>query len=182
MRRIILFKVFLLTFTITYSQNHESVNNFHIENNQVVWKKVFETSLDYGQLCSKVKDSGLFKNLEEGKTKIRGELKYIDADPLESGMMDFSTASFIIDNFIQGFVIIEYKTGKYRVILKRMMLTEKSVDSLKITGASLFIEREVFKYGKIEFNNQFKNRSSKRLNDFFTQYFDFDHIIYDDNW
>ncbi|MBN2777951.1 MAG: hypothetical protein JXR36_09920 [Bacteroidales bacterium] len=182
MRRIILFAVFLMTCIFAYSQNSDSINNFHIENNRVVWKKVFKTSLDFEQLFSKAKDAGLFENVEKGQAKIRGELKYIDAEPLEYGFMDINTAAYVNNNFIKGFVVIEFKPERYRVTLRRIMLTEKHVDTLNIPGASSLIEREIFKLGKIEFNNQFKNRSSILLNDTFTQYFDFSQMICDDNW
>lgn len=182
MRQIILLAVFLVTCVFAYSQNQDSINNFHIENNRVVWKKVFQTSLDFEQLFSRAKDSGLFENVEKEQAKIRGELKYIDAEPLEYGILDMDVAPYINNNFMNGFVVIEFKQGRYRVTLRRIMLTEKHVDTLNILGASSLIEREIFKLGKIEFNNQFKNRSSDLLNDMLTQYFDFNQMICDDNW
>ncbi|MBN2570539.1 MAG: hypothetical protein JXA68_00305 [Ignavibacteriales bacterium] len=182
MKRIILFAVFLVTCIFAYSQNQDSINNFYIENNRVIWKKVFITSLDFEQLFSKAKDAGLFENVEKEQTKIRGQLKYIDAEPLEYGFLDLNAAPYVNNNFINGFVVIEFKQGRYRVTLRRIMLTEKHVDTLNILGASSLIEREIFKLGKIEFNNQFKNRSSILLNDMLTQYFDFSQMICDDNW
>ena len=181
MRRIILF-LFLVTYIYAYSQNQDSINNFHTENNQVVWKKVFKTSLGFEQLLSRVKDSGLFKDVENEQTKMRCDLKYIDTELFEYGVKNTNTAVFLINHFIEGFVIIDFKPGRYRVTLKKILLTEKNVDSLNIVGTSSFIEGEIFKYGKVEFNYQFKNHSSVMLNKMFTQYFDFNQIICDDNW
>nr|WP_321452576.1 hypothetical protein [uncultured Carboxylicivirga sp.] len=182
MKRYFLVTVCMVIGALAYSQESGSYFNFRIENNRVLWQKVFETADNYTQLVSKIKDSGLLANIEEDNYKLRGELKCVDIQPLQYGLMDLSTPEYLDKNFVRGFVIIEFKPGKYRITIKNLMLVEKRVDSLSHVGATKLIEREVYKSGKIELNNQFKKHTSKQVSDTFLRYFDISLIKEDDNW
>ncbi len=182
MKRLILFKLLLVSVAIGHSQNQVAINNFYTENQELIWKKVFETQLTCEQLYSKAKDSGLFDKLEKDETKIRAELIYIDAEPLTSEHKPYYTPEYIVNNFIQAFILIETKPGKYRVTLKRIMLTEKSFDSLTNFGSHSYIEKHAFKYGKGQLTNNFIKHGSKLLDDSFSQKLDFNLLISDDNW
>jgi hypothetical protein len=44
-----------LAFTTSFGQ--EIINNFQVENSEIIWQKVFETELTFEALAEKVKDS-----------------------------------------------------------------------------------------------------------------------------
>jgi hypothetical protein len=41
----------------TTSFGQEIINNFQVENSEIIWQKVFETELTFEALAEKVKDS-----------------------------------------------------------------------------------------------------------------------------
>jgi hypothetical protein len=53
-----------LVFTTSFGQ--EIINNFQVENSEIIWQKVFETELTFEALTEKVKDSGILDKIEIG--------------------------------------------------------------------------------------------------------------------
>ena len=45
----------VLVFTTSFGQ--EIINNFQVENSEIIWQKVFETELSFEALTEKVKNS-----------------------------------------------------------------------------------------------------------------------------
>ncbi|MFT3737672.1 MAG: hypothetical protein QM786_02840 [Breznakibacter sp.] len=158
----------------------ETANNFRIVGNDVIWQKVYVTSMGPEQLCAKAKYSGLFDKLEKEENKITGELKLLDADPLNNIPFSLGTL-YITQNVFSGFVVIESKEGRYRVTLKRITLISKSIDTSKYEPIS-FLKSIALKSGKNEFTPSF-TKNSQPLDEAFGVTFDFgrpDGI--DDNW
>jgi hypothetical protein len=163
-----------------YSQ--ESINNFHIEENTIVWQRVFEKSLNFEQLYTLVNDSGQFELLKKEENKITGELKQIDADFKRAGFTEMGIPMYIPRSFYNAFAIIDFKDGKYRVTIKKIELTQKYDDPLTKQGEKTTLESFGLKRGKSEFTASFIKSPSQILDYTFTQKFDFKKIGQQDNW
>lgn len=170
-------KIFTLTlllatvFTTSYGQ--ETINNFQVDNSEIIWQKVFETPLNFEILVEKVKDSGLLDKIEIGDNKISGELKAIDADFKGAGFTEMGTPMYISRSHFTGFTILEFKDGKYRLTLKKIVLTQKYSDPLTKQGEKANLEFFGLKGGKNEMTNAFKKSPSLILNHTFLKKFAF---------
>ena len=147
-------KIIILTFILTAvsatTHGQETVNNFQLDNTEIIWQKVFETKLTFEELKEKVKDSGLLDKIEIGDNKISGDLKPIDADFKGAGFTEMGTPIYISRSHFTGFTIVEFKDGKYRVTLKKIVLTQKYSDPLTKQGEMTKLEFFGLKNGKNE--------------------------------
>lgn len=181
MKRIILLLIFSTAFVINaFSQ--ESVNNFHIEENSIIWQRVFEKSLNFEQLYTLVNDSGQFELLKKEENKITGELKQIDADFKRAGFTEMGIPMYIPRSSYSAFVIIDFKDGKYRVTIKKIVLTQKYDDPLSKQGEKTNLESFGLKRGKSEFTASFIKSPAQILDYTLTQKFDFKETGEKDNW
>lgn len=181
MKRIILLNFFILALcTNTISQ--ESVNNFHVEGTDLIWQKVFESPMNFEQLYTKVNESGLLENIEKSENKLTGELKQIDADFKGAGYSEMGIPMYIPRSFFTGFVVLELKEGKYRVTIKRIVLTQKYDDPLSKQGQKTSIETYGLKRGKSEMTASFMKSPSIILDYTFKQKFEFKQTETKDNW
>ncbi len=160
----------------------ETINNFSAENNKIIWQKVFETELNLNQLTEKIKESGILEDIEIGENKILGQTKPIDADFKGAGFGEMSTPMYIARSFFDGFALIEFKDGKYRVTLKNIMLTQQYDDGLSEEGEKSTIESFGIKRGKNEMKGAFKTSPSIILDYTLTNSFTFKLTEKDDIW
>lgn len=172
MKRIIVIVVLLISNVIAvFSQ--DTINNFTIENNSIVWKKIYETSLSFEQLAEKIKDSGFFIKPDINGNKLYGDLNSIDADYRGAGYSEFGTAICIARSHFHSFGIVEYKEAKYRVTVKNIMLSQKYSDPLTKQGETKNLDFFYLKKNGVEFENSFKKQASIILDFTFKNKFDF---------
>lgn len=169
-----------LVFTTSFGQ--EIINNFQVENSEIIWQKVFETELTFEALTEKVKDSGILDKIEIGENKISGELKAIDADFKGAGFTEMGTPMYLSRSHFTGFTILEFKDGKYRLTLKKIILTQKYSDPLSKQGEKTNIEIFGLKGGNGEMTNAFKKSPSLIMNHTFLKKFDFKDSQTKKNW
>ena len=181
MKRIILLKIFMLIFAFN-GLSQESIRNFQAEGNEIIWQRVFERALSFEQLYSLVNESGLFEKIEKGENKLTGELKPIDADFKGAGFTEMGIPMYIPRSFYNAFVIIDLKDEKYRVTIKRIVLTQKYDDPLTKQGEKTSLENYGLKRGKSEFSIAFMKSPSQILDYTFAQKFDFKQTENSDNW
>lgn len=130
----LLASLLLLTF---YSFAQESVNNFTVKDNEIIWQKGYDTPLSFQALTDVIKSSGLVNNIQVAENKVSGELKPIDADFKAAGYSEMLTPMYVSRSHIAGFMIIDYKEGKYRVTLSKIEITQKYNDGLSQLGKNL---------------------------------------------
>ncbi|HOD61903.1 MAG TPA: hypothetical protein PKG96_07345 [Bacilli bacterium] len=181
MKRVILLNLFILAL-LTNTMSQESVNNFHVEGTDLIWQKVFETPMNFEQLYDKVIESGLLENIVKSENKLTGELKQIDADFKGVGYSEMRIPMYIPRSYYTGFVIIELKESKYRVTIKRIVLTQKYDDSLTKQGEKTSIETYGLKRGKSEITSSFMKSPSLILDYTFKQKFEFKQTETNDKW
>ena len=131
---------------------------------EITWQKVFETQLTFEKLIEEIKDSGLIDGVEIGDNKMSGELRAIDADFRSAGYTEMGTPMYISRSHFTGFVIFEFKDGKYRVTIKKIVLTQKYTDPLTKQGQMTSLEFFALKNGKNEMTNAFRKSPSLILN------------------
>lgn len=182
MKRILLLTTFLVLTVIFTIKAQETVNNFLPVDNETIWQKVYETTLNFKQITNNIKSSGLFENFEIGENKVTGNIKPIDADFKGAGYGEMVTPMFIARSFFAGFVIIDFKDGKYRVTLKKIVLTHKYNDTLTEQGEKSSIESWSLKKGKNEFKDTFAKTPSKILDYTFSKRFDFSEKKNNEDW
>ena len=181
MKKIFILMSLIFVFIDTL-RGQETVNNFSPENNKIIWQKVFETEMDFNQLTEKIKESGILDKIEIGENKILGQIKQIDADFKGAGYGEMSTPMYVARNFFDGFAIVEFKDGKYRVTLKNIMLTHQYNDGLSEEGEKTTIETFGVKKGKNEMKRAFTKSPSIILDYTFTNAVTFKSSDINDNW
>lgn len=67
-------------FSFNSLSGQESVNNFYIDGQLIIWQKTFQTSLSFEQLVEQVKDNGILRQIDISPNKIRGELRPVYVD------------------------------------------------------------------------------------------------------
>jgi len=169
-------KLLFFLFSTMFMHNllaQQIVNNFSIENNKVIWQKVYDTSMSFEQLSKSVTESGLFENLVIDENKITGQLKIISADYKGAGYYEMTTPMYVVRSFFDGFVLIEYKDSKYRANFKNIMLTQKFDDPIVKQGSKTHIEFYALKRDKQNFASLFTKSASLILDYTFSKTFTF---------
>jgi hypothetical protein len=95
---------------------------------------------------------------------------------------EMSIPMYVARNFFTGFVVIEFKEEKYRVTIKKIMLTQKYDDGLSELGEKTTIETFAIKRGKNEMKGAFMKSPSIILDFTFTNAFTFTQVETDDSW
>lgn len=179
-RAIILLSI--LSFAMLKLIAQENVTNFIPDNNKIIWQKVYETNFDKTELINLIKESGLFENYKIEGDKILGQMLPVDADFKGAGYGEMSTPIYIARSFFDGFVIIEFKEARYRVIVKNIMLTQQYDDGLSKEGEKATIESFAIKNGKNEIKKAFSKSPSIILDYTFTNIFNFKTSETNDQW
>lgn len=160
------------------SQKYET--NFIAENNKMIWQKVFSTDMDFDQLTSLVKESGVLETFEVEDSKIVGQSRLIEADYNGAGFGEMSTPMYISRSFFDAFCIIDFKEGRYRVTLKNIMLSQKYNDGLSKEGEKSTLESFGISNRKNEIKSPFLKTPSIILDYTFTNEFTFEALVNDD--
>jgi len=170
-----MFSVFiLLNLIVSATSGQEAVNNFQTDNKEIIWVRVFaDSAISFDKLIGRVKESGLLNNIDVTDNKITGDTKEFDTDFKSAGYSEMSTPMYIARSRINGFLIIEFKDKKYRVVLKKITLTQKYSDPLTMQGGKTSLETFGLKRGKNEFTGVFKKSPSLILNNTFSSKFEF---------
>jgi hypothetical protein len=178
----LLIALLISSFTTISAQTKQNINNFHFEQSEICWRKVMNTTLSCDEIFTKAKESGLFDRIEKDGNKLMGELKPLNADWIGAGYTFMSAPSSVQSNFISGFVLIEVKDGRYRVTIKKMMVMQKSIDSLNISGSKKYLEEEAMKRGKYEYSLEFTQKSSAIWDHTFSHKLNFNIVDNDVTW
>ena len=170
----------LISLTI---HGQEIVNNFQADNKEIIWVKVFvDSTMTFDKLTERIKESGLFIKMDIADNKITGETKEIDADFKGAGYSEMSTPIYISRSHINGFVVLEFKDGRYRVTLKKIVLTQKYNDPLTKQGEKTTIETFGLKKGENVMTSSFKKSPSLILNYTFSNKFEFKKLNQRKDW
>jgi hypothetical protein len=173
MKKILVIAVIQLSIN-SYSQD---TTFFVTDSKDIVWKKVFTTSLTFNELLLQVKKTGLFSNIDTSSNLILGELKRtpIDYSNGKETIWKSDIPIYIKLSDITATFEINYKAGKYQVIIKNIKCigkTDNPTNSLFLKPNEVeLLSFYALKNSKPEFNKNFI-KSSVPIFDFtFNKFF-----------
>ena len=80
-------------------------DGFEIENESIVWRKVYETKLTFEELISALKESGNFKNIENTENKIICQTIEITPDYKGAGYSSAYTPIMVLSSEYSAFCL-----------------------------------------------------------------------------
>lgn len=166
-------KILILTVLI-FGLFSSQTNNFSIENNKVIWQKVYETDKSFAELNLELQKSGNFINVENKELNTFFSFKNLRANYKDLGISRMKTSAYISDGKFEGSATVEFKEGKYRVIIRNIDydFTYLSIATLKDTPEHFDIEQVALKNGNSTFKKSFIDRDMKILDYTFNSLFD----------
>lgn len=159
----------LLANTTSFGQ--EKVNNFFIDKRGILWQRVFETSLTFKEITQQLKNTGVLRNIEVSDHTLLGDIKPMFANSQGAGFTGIETPSYMSEYLLEGFLLLEYKEGRYRVTVKNLRVIKKSYDSIKNAEQNT-LEYFALKNLKNEMSDAFKRAPSAILDYTFTTLFE----------
>lgn len=171
MKRLVLIFTFISQFS--FAQDNY---NFSTQNNQLEWHKVFEKNLTRSEIEKIVKTNGIFKNIHSEENSITGDIENVSADYKGAGSSGMLTSFYVQNTTIAGRFQIEFKEGKYKIILNGINL--KTSNDLSSGGLSVMSANSTqpLSYYAIK-NSQFRKgylKSDAKIYDYtFSNLFDF---------
>jgi hypothetical protein len=162
-------------------QNH----SFNINNSQIEWIKVFDSKMTKPDIVKIIKSNGLFKDLVINENEIKGTIENLKADYQSLGQSSWATTIYIQNNSISFSFIIQFKNGRYRVLLNNILLKSLTdIDTGVVSFASNVEEPLSFyttKKGK--FKKRFLKKDAEIFAHTFTKIFSFkDYQKNNDDW
>ena len=162
----------------------KSVNNFSVNDREVVWQKVFDTDCTFDEVKTILMESGKLEIKHVGENKILADLKPVRALYRELGYGRLTTTIYLIEGYFRAFAVIEYKENRYRVTLKKISVntyTETVNDGEVITDSWNLLSTYCLKNRKESYKSGFKNEDSKILDHTFNKSFKIKKST-EDNW
>jgi hypothetical protein len=98
----------------------DTLLNFRITEEGISWEKVYNTNLEIETVTKHLLASGVFKQYEIVAGSIVGTTKRFIPDYVGAGYKISRIPNWISRSYFQGEVIIDFKEGRYKVIVKRI--------------------------------------------------------------
>ncbi|MEJ5105557.1 hypothetical protein [Chryseobacterium sp. MYb328] len=174
----------ILISCLYYSQE----NSFSINNKQVVWQKIYDSTKNIDEVKNILTSSGKVNVTSIESGILNGDVSDYMMDYKGAGNTRAGTPIFIYSSkFFTNFKI-EFKENKYRVTITNIRLKGNS-GSLYSSGVAISndgnenLESYALTNDKESFRNNFEGRASKIINYSFTQLFDVSkYTETNDNW
>jgi hypothetical protein len=147
-------------------------DGFEIENDAIVWRKVYDTKLSFEELISTLKESGNFKDIETSESKIIGQTIPITPDYKGAGYSRGFTPMMVLSSNYSAFCLIEFKENRFRVTLKNIRLITTISTAFGKSGDSDPIDIYALKNDKKRFKESFFKDASKIYNYSFNKLFE----------
>ncbi len=155
------FILFIFISAGAFGQEH-----FNIENNQIVWQKVYETELNKEDITQLLKKDPELSSIAESLTGTSNPLK-LDCE---------QTQPIFMQDQIQYFTAIDFKEGRYRVTIKKIeLLPSNSVSLYGVETSNNPVPYEDFqvkKNGDLRTGKMLQN-SRECLENYFQKKFNF---------
>lgn len=156
----LLFILFLGCFQI---QSQETMN-FKIQNQDLIWQKVYETELSEEGILDLLQITGVFELASSIKNGFTGRIFNLDADFKKFGLPSLFTPGYITENSIEGFMIVEFKEKKCRITIKNIKLVSNRIKEDTLSTGVSNLEIYALKKLNSEFRDSFLNKPAKIFN------------------
>jgi hypothetical protein len=170
----------LLTFfSLAFGQSQ----NFSAVDKRLQWQKIYNTTLKLDEILSKINNGGKFINIKNSNNVIDADFKDFSIDYLGAGNHFISVTEYIESSIFSGHAKIEYKEGKYRVIIndityqyRKSKLIQRSPNQINNPIENKAIDK---KTGNL--NARFR-KDAFMFDYSFNALFDFDNSVKTDEW
>lgn len=161
----------------------ESTNNsnFLIENNKLIWQKVYEMQLGFESLVDKIKTAGVLENIEISDSKITGDLRRLSTDYRGAGFTGATTPIIVASGDLTGYIVIDYKDNKYRTTARNITLIQK-FDNTQFFKQGQPTKVDLFAIKDGSLKKAFLKTSAVIIDYSFTKAFLFDIEKSNENW
>lgn len=161
--------------------------NFRIENNTVLWQKVFDTRLTYNQIIEIISKDNKYSNIKQFDSTIVFTHEKLDPDLKGAGYSRGSAPMYILDNLIKQDVTIEVKQNRYRVTCKNIFCVQQrsiQIGFLSTTNGETHSIESIVINRKGELKKGITAYGYEILDYNYTKEFNFNNRIVkkDDNW
>ncbi len=156
-------------------------NNFLIENNKLIWQKVFETKLGFESLVDKIKTAGILENIEISESKITGDLRRLSTDYRGAGFTGANTPIIVASGDLTGYIVLDYKDNKYRTTARNITLIQR-FDNTQFFKQGQPTKVDLFAIKDGSFKKAFLKTSAVIIDYSFTNALLFDMEKINDNW
>lgn len=158
-----------------------TTHNFLIENNKLIWQKVFDTKLDFESLVSQLKIAGVIENIEVSESRITGDLRRLNIDYRGAGFKSANVSMIALGCDLLGYVVVDFKEYKYRITIKNIKYIWNQ--STPIAKIDQLTEMDEMAIRKGEFKKSFFNVNQASVIDYsFINAFSFSTEKAKDNW
>ncbi|MDP9961268.1 hypothetical protein [Chryseobacterium lathyri] len=167
-------KICILFLFVSFISSFAQVSNFSLDNSQVQWQKVYETTLTQEEIISLAKDSGKFSVQNGNNENFSGSISELMADYKGAGYSGMSTTFYVQNSTISGKIKIDLKEDRYRVTVSNIVLTELyNIGFGSGNNKKVPFEYYVLRNNKSDFTSTFLKRDSKIYDYTFSNLFDF---------
>ena len=114
------------------SQNQElSLENFLIENSNLIWQRTYQTDISIREQKEKFKNLSVFETItSEDDNEIRGHVKAFENDYKGAGYGELLTPIYVSRKSSSGTLIVQFKEGRYRVTFMDIRLEQDYNDTV----------------------------------------------------
>jgi hypothetical protein len=176
-------KIAILFILLPFLTSGQTVHNFQVDNGLLVWTKIYsDTSVTFDKLVQRVKDSGIIIEIEVSDDKIRGAFKDVEPNNDGTNYNNMNTPIYVLRRRISGFILVEFKDGRYRVMIKNIMLTQKRDDGLIKQGEQTSLETFGLKRGGQEMAGSFTKGPAVIYDNTFDKRFQFKSSLVNKDW
>src|SRR5690554_7205992 len=125
MKKLILVSIGVLFCTSLFSQTLS--NNFELDENQnIIWRTINNTELDFKNLVEAIETSGYYEKINVGDDYVNCEFKPYQLDFAKYGHKYMTTPFYISRNLVSANIKFEYKEARYRVTTRNILFTQNA--------------------------------------------------------
>ncbi len=167
---------------LTLNLGSVDIDNFQIEDGNLIWQKVHQTDLSKEEIIIQIKISGEYDNINIIGESLTATISRKELDFKEMGESNSSVPIYIVNSDINAFVHFEFKNNKYRVTVKKIVLVQKSTNILSEEGEITNIETYALRNQNTELKNSFSKKPASILDYTLTKMTKIDKVVNDEKW
>lgn len=149
------------------------VHHFSAVNKEVSWESTTLSLLDFSALVKAIQSRDLLMHMHVGAHSISGKLKPFAIAYRGAGFNNSNVPAYLLGNLVEGFFMLEFRDGRYRVLLKHIVFVEAVGEDLLADAKRMPLEGLSLQEGGRQFKSDFKTSASSVLNYTFTHFFNF---------
>ena len=128
-------------FCIIAGAQEKDAYNFSTKEGDVIWQKVYSTTLTKDEVFNAIKTSGNLTDITEADQVLSGNLVERVAEYSSLGYKRGSVPIFV-NHLLGGYVKVEMRDGRYRVTVSKMYRIDDSTPRRERTDFTFYVNRK----------------------------------------